>query len=111
MSNYSPSQRIWRKFKRNKFAVGGLVFIVLMCLISVLGYLIMPDKTPMANDMLLQLSIKKPGRSFTLLNMAKKEEIEQVSFFHKMFFGEPRDTRSIPITEYKFLKDSLRVRE
>lgn len=107
----SPSKRTWKKFKRNKFALVGLIVIVLMVLLGVLGYLIMPDKTPMANDMMLQLNIKKPGSTFTILKLKKDEKIDTVSVVEKMLFGQPSFFNKIPIDKYRFKGDSLLIRE
>ena len=65
--NNTPSKRIWNRFKQNKFAVGGLIFIILMMLMGILGYLITPDQTPYANTYHLVLNKKKPGRTFQFL--------------------------------------------
>ncbi|RZL21012.1 MAG: ABC transporter permease, partial [Pedobacter sp.] len=47
----SPSRKVWLKFRRNKLALSGLIFILLLMLIGVLGYLILPDNSPNANTM------------------------------------------------------------
>ena len=64
MKNSSPSKQIWNRFKRNKLAFGGLIFILLLMLIGILGYLITPDQTPYANNQILQISKEKPGSTF-----------------------------------------------
>ena len=89
MTDNTPGQRIWKSFKRNKLAFGGLVFIIISVLTALLGYLITPDSTPDSNNMLLQLSIKKPGSQFTLLRIKKPEHVEQVNIISKMLFGQP----------------------
>jgi peptide/nickel transport system permease protein len=109
MTDNTPGQRIWKSFKRNRLAVGGLVFIIVCVITALLGYLVIPDSTPDSNNMLLQLSIKKPGSQFTLLRIKKPENVEQVNIFKKMLFGQPDSYRSIPITAYKFIGDSILV--
>ncbi|EHQ27153.1 ABC transporter permease [Mucilaginibacter paludis] len=109
MTDSSPRHRLWKSFKRNKLALAGLLFIVLSVLAAVLGYLITPDSSPQANNMLLQLSIKKPGAQFTLLRIRKAENVEKVNFFSKMLFGQVDAYRSVPITGYRFDKDSIEV--
>jgi len=111
LTDLSPSQRTWKIFKRNKIAVGGLVFIILTILIAILGYLIMPDSTPFANNMTIQLSIKKPGSEFMMLRLLKTEPVDTVNIFTKMLFGQPSFYRDIPITGYRFTKDSVYVDE
>jgi len=109
LAELTPSQRTWKAFKRNKIAVAGLVFIVLSVLTAILGYLIMPDSTPLANNMTIQLSIKKPGAEFTMLRIRKSEPVDTVNLFKKMLFGQPAFYKDVPITGYHFIKDSIYV--
>lgn len=88
-----------------------MLLIVLTSIIAILGYLITPDSTPQANDMLVQLSLKKPGASFTILKIAKQDQTEKVNLIRKMLFGQPSPWRNVPITAYRFNKDSIFVRE
>lgn len=101
MKNRTQSSKVWRKFKRNTLAVVGLVFIVVMVVVGTLGYLITPDKTPYANDMHLQVSNKKPGRTFQYLIVSRNENIKRVGVFEKMLFGQESNFKSIPITSYR----------
>ena len=109
--DYSPAQRTWIRFKRNKLALSGVVIIVLMILTGVLGYLVMPDKSPMANNMLLQLSIKKPGSSFTILKINQNRKTDTLNLFQQMLYGQPLSYRQVPITSYRFKADTIIVRE
>lgn len=110
-NNSSPSAKIWKRFKKNKMAFGGLLFIVLLALMGVLGYLITPDQTPMANTMHLQLSNKKPGRSFDFLIVSKKKNIKKINFLERMLYGQEADFKSIPITAYRIIENKVYVRE
>ena len=111
MAELTPSQRTWKAFKRNKVAVAGLIFIGLSVLIAVLGYLVMPDSTPLANNMTIQLSIKKPGSEYTMLRIRKNDPVDTVNIFTRMLFGQPAFYKDIPITGYHFGKDSIYVDE
>jgi len=91
--------------------VAGLLLILFASLLAILGYLITPDGTPQANDMLVQLSLKKPGTSFTMLRIKKEEQPVAVSFLQKMLFGQPSVWRNIPITSYRFAGDNIYIRE
>jgi len=91
--------------------LSGVVIIVLMILTGVLGYLVMPDKSPMANNMLLQLSIKKPGSSFTILKINQNRKTDTLNLFQQMLYGQPLSYRQVPITSYRFKADSIIVRE
>jgi peptide/nickel transport system permease protein len=107
LAELTPSQRTWKAFKRNKIAVIGLVFIILSVVTAVLGYLIMPDPTPLANNMTIQLSIKKPGAEFTMLRIRKSDPVDTLGFFNRMLFGQPSFYKDVPVTGYHFVKDSL----
>ena len=88
-----------------------MVFIALSVLAAILGYLIMPDSTPLANNMTIQLSIKKPGATFTMLRIRKSEPVDTMNIFSKMLFGQPAFYKDVPITGYHFSKDSIYVDE
>jgi peptide/nickel transport system permease protein len=107
----TPSQRTWKSFKSNRSAMAGLGFILLTALVAILGYLIMPDNTPDANNMAIQLNLKKPGTKFTFLNIRKPELVDTVSIFTKMLSGQTAFYQQIPITSYYFTKDSICINQ
>jgi len=107
----SPARKIWIRFKRNKPALGGLIFIILLLVMGILGYVITPDQTPMANTMHLQLSNKKPGRSFQFLVVSTKAHVQEVGLLEKMMYGQESGIKSIPITAYRVSGNSLLVKE
>jgi len=109
LADLTPSQRAWKIFKRNRLALTGMGFIIFVLVIAILGYFIMPDSTPRANDMIIQLSIKKPGSKFLMLRVRKVECADTIGFFTKMLYGEPDLYRNIPITGYYFIGDSIYV--
>ncbi len=71
----------------------------------------MPDHTPKANNMIIQLSIKKPGSAFTLLRIRKPNRVKKVNLLNKMLYGQEDFYRSIPVTGYHFFKDSIATDE
>ena len=103
----TPSQRTWKIFKHNKFAVAGLLFIGFAVIIALLGYLIMPDSTPQANNMAIQLSLKKPGSTFMFLRLRKTEQVDTVNLLTKMLLGQPSFYNDIPITGYRVVKNVI----
>lgn len=111
MTELTPAQRTWMLFKRNKSALFGMVLIILTVLAALLGYLIMPDDSPSANNMSLQLSLKKPGAKYLMLRIKKPERVDTVNLFTKMLYGQPPVYQSIPIVHYKFERDSIVVNE
>jgi len=100
-ANNSPSRKVWRRFRNNKLAFSGLLFIITLMLMGILGYMITPDQTPNANTMYLQLTNKKPGRTFYFLIVSRNKNIAKVNFFEKMLYGQEANFKSIPITSYR----------
>lgn len=111
MEHISPSAKVWKRFKRNTLAFGGLIFIVVILLMGILGYLIIPDQSPYANTMHLQLSNKKPGSSFDFLVISRNAQAEKVNLFEKMLYGEDPGYKSVPITSYRESGSKVYVRE
>jgi peptide/nickel transport system permease protein len=111
MKSNSPSRKIWNRFKRNKLAFGGLVFILFLMMVGILGYLITPDQTPFANNQKLQISKEKPGTTVKFLIVDRYKDIEKVNLFQKMLYGQPAFFKSIPITSYKIVNDKVLVYE
>lgn len=92
-------------------AFTGLLFILLMVFMGILGYLITPDQTPYANTMHLQLSNKKPGRSFDFLIIGRNKDVKKVNFLERMLFGQEADFKSIPVTAYREEGNKVYARE
>ncbi|MDT3403340.1 ABC transporter permease [Mucilaginibacter terrae] len=111
MTDITPAQRTWIAFKRNKAAMAGLAIIVLSVLTALLGYLIMPDGSPNANNMSLPLSLKKPGAKFTLLLLPKPDAVDNTGLFAGIIGGTSSPNQEIPITGYHIKADSLIINE
>ena len=97
----------WRKFKKNKLGFGSLVFMCLVTLIALLGYLLTPDKTPYANQQILELSLKKPGFKVYILNKKRDNISSSSSIFNTMVFGRKNESLSIPISRFSTTNDSI----
>lgn len=104
----SPSYYIKRRFLKNYTALFGVAVICLTILVAVLGYLIMPDDTPNANDRIAEIKKQEPGFSIHTLCIRKNHELEQVNFFTKMLYGQDGEYRKRPIVDFS-IKDSATV--
>ncbi len=111
MNNYNIKNNTWQMFSRNKFAVFGLIVIIFISIVALLGYLLMPDSTPMANNMAVQLSLKKPGSRFMMLKLPNKLITKNEGLLQKVVSGEPTDYKEIPINNYKFVKENILIDE
>ncbi|MCB0396026.1 MAG: ABC transporter permease [Flavobacteriales bacterium] len=97
--------------RKNRIGMFGLGIICLAVSVAILGYLIMPDSTPMANDQKPELTIKKPGFSVEMLLVTKNEQIEYSNFILKLMFGQKSRYRAIPISSYHFEGANIFVKE
>ena len=62
MNKASPFRKaLWRRFKKNKGGVFGLVMILFSVFVALFGYFIAPDSSPYANRIILEIGGEKPG--------------------------------------------------
>ena len=107
----SLSQLTWRRFKKNRLAVFGLVIIIIASVISILGYLITPDQTPYANDQKPELHIMSPGSDVKMLLVKRNQEIKKSGFFEHMLFGKAESDASFALFNYRFSGADILVEE
>ncbi|MFP4620230.1 MAG: ABC transporter permease [Bacteroidales bacterium] len=106
----SPGKLAWRRFNRNKFSMGGLIFLIIMFVVAFLGYLITPDSTTNANDQQIALTTKKPGFTVNMVKVRRNEGEQGKTLLEKMFTGIPSVYKMVPVNDYYF-EDSLLVLE
>ena len=80
----------------------GLVMIFVACIISILGYLITPDKSPFANNQKPELHTKPPGFAVEMLHVKKNQEPDHTNWFETMLFGKQDEFTSIPIYDFDY---------
>ncbi|MDG1916234.1 MAG: ABC transporter permease [Flavobacteriales bacterium] len=102
----SLSQIAWSKFKKDILGVSALCAIVLAVVASIFGYHIFPDSSPYANQMHLELSKQPPGFEVDII-LIPKSDVESVSFFEKMIYGQENPFKEIPISEYREVDGQL----
>jgi peptide/nickel transport system permease protein len=107
----SPNYYIKKRFLRNKPAVMGLICICITFLIAILGYLIMPDSTPNANDGAVQIQKKPVGFSVTFLKIRKNYPIEKQGLMHTVLYGKENKYAIIPIDSYKITGNDILYKE
>jgi ABC-type dipeptide/oligopeptide/nickel transport system permease subunit len=98
----------WRRLKKNKGAMFGLVVIALAIFIAIFAYFIAPDASPYANRIILEVDGRKPGTSQLFLQI-KKENAAATGFFSKLMYGAPDKYTYMPIAAYQQKGDRLLV--
>lgn len=96
----------WKKLRRNKGAVFGLIVIVLAIVTALFAYVLAPDATPDANRIIVEIAAKKPGyqQQFYLLEKESKPE-------GSLLFGKEDVVQYIPISSYQQKQDTLFVQK
>lgn len=99
-------QAAWRRLRKNKGAMAGLVMIVISIFIAVFCYVLAPDPSPFANRIILEIGGEKPGYRQPFL-MVKKNEPQKAGFFSRLFYGKPDQFDYIPIISYHQVGDRV----
>lgn len=101
----------WKRFRKNKLSIAGIVFIAITVIISILGYLITPDSSPYANQQILSLAARPPMFKVQMLHIRKNQENNNSSVFQKLISGKEPDYTMVPMNSYIFSGDSIIIRE
>ena len=81
-------QAAWRRLKKNKGAMAGLIMIVVSILIAIFSYLIAPDPSPFANRIILEIGGEKPGFTQNFLLVKKVQPQKEAAFPQTRQAGE-----------------------
>ena len=103
----TSSYNAWRRFLRNPLSLSGMIFILIAVLAAILGYLIIPDKSPDANQQHIEIAARKPGFKVQMLKVCKNEDVANVGLIKRMLFGEKNRYRFIPFNEVTLINDSV----
>jgi ABC-type antimicrobial peptide transport system permease subunit len=67
--SFSFAAETWKRYRKNKGAMFGLLIILIAIFISIFGYLIAPDSSPNADLQTVEIQAKKPGYSQLFLKI------------------------------------------
>ncbi len=101
----------WRRLKKNKGAVFGLIVITLAILVAIFAYFIAPDPSPFANRIIAEIDGKKPGFTQQFIKVKKEREIAATSFFQRLINGKEDIYLYIPIHSSEKKGDSIIVQQ
>ena len=100
---YYVRQRLWA----NRPAVAGLVFIGLCALVALLGYWVLPDNSPDANNGLVQLQKQAPGFVATIRQVPDPHAPAPGNVLQVWLHGRPPQVRDEVATNKKLLSHSV----
>ncbi len=107
--SFSFSQNIWRRLKKNKGAMIGLIIICLSVLIGIFAYFLGIDNSPNANRQVVEIQARKPGFKQMFLLKKKEKKIASTGFFEQLLFGKEDKNIYIPVNSYHENVDSIIV--
>jgi ABC-type dipeptide/oligopeptide/nickel transport system permease subunit len=113
MSNTSISfqQAAWKRLKKNKGAVFGLIVIALAVLVAVFAYFIAPDPSPFANRIILEIGGEKPGYKQSFIKVRKEKQVSSKGFFKQLTSGKEDAYHYTPIVSHEQKGDSIIVQK
>ncbi|HEX2847834.1 MAG TPA: ABC transporter permease [Chitinophagaceae bacterium] len=112
MSNDQSFQRAaWRRLRRNKGALFGLIVIIAAIFIAVFAYFLAPDPSPFANRIILEIGGNKPGFRQDFLLVRKEKTVTAPSFFERLMNGKEDPYYYVPIVGHEQKADSIIVQK
>lgn len=101
----------WRRLKKNKGAIFGLIVIILAVFVAIFAYFLSPDPSPYANRIILEIGGEKPGFTQTFIKVKKEKEVAASSFFKQLISGKEDAYYYVPINSYEQQGDSIIVQK
>jgi len=98
--SFSFTSEAWKRLRRNRPAMVGLIIIFLSVMVAVTAYWIAPDPSPQANRMMVEIAGKKPGFSLQFLALDKDPSPADPSIWSRTIGGYPDRQVFIPVSEY-----------
>ncbi|MDY0200543.1 MAG: ABC transporter permease [Tenuifilaceae bacterium] len=97
----SPWRVAFRRFFGNRLSLCSSLFVGVVALMALLGYLMAPDSTPWANNQHLEIATKKPGFKVDFFLIPREVKTKQASFFRRIIGGQQNEYREVPILAYQ----------
>ena len=101
----------WRRLKKNKGAVFGLIIIVLSLFVAIFAYFIAPDPSPYSNRIILEIGGEKPGFKQSFIKVKKDKDVASAIFLNQLVSGKEDVYYYVPINSYEKKGDSIIVQK
>lgn len=92
---------------KNKLVFFGSLIILIFAFPALLGYLITPDNTTNANDMMPQLVAIKPGTKIQFIRIKTKSESISPGIITTWIFGREIAGTAVPLNDHSWKGDTL----
>jgi ABC-type dipeptide/oligopeptide/nickel transport system permease subunit len=107
----SFQQAAWKRLKKNKGAVFGLIVITASVLVALFAYFIAPDASPFANRIILEVGGSKPGYTQSFIKVRKEKNVAPAGFLKQLISGKEDAYYYVPIISYEERDDSFIVQK
>jgi peptide/nickel transport system permease protein len=107
--SFSFSQNAWRRLKKNKGAMAGLIVICLAVFIGIFAYYLGTDSTPNADRQIVEIMASRPGHTQLFIRVKKEKQISNTGFFNRLLFGAEDKYVYVPVNSYEEKDDSVYV--
>jgi ABC-type dipeptide/oligopeptide/nickel transport system permease subunit len=109
MVKAAKERSTWRRLRKNKGAVAGVIIIAIAVFVAIFGYVLAPDSSSNANRMIVEIGGQKPGFQMQFLKSPTLRQHEPRSFFRRLVSGDIDTYDYTPINSYERKGDSLIV--
>jgi len=110
-SSQSFQGAAWRRLKKNKGAVFGLIVIIIAVLIAIFAYFIAPDPSPFANRIILEIGGENPGYQQRFIKVRKDKDVAASGFLKQLVSGKEDVYHYTPIVSHEQKGDSIIVQK
>lgn len=97
----SPLSKAWSRLRKNYPAMASLFVIAAAIVLALIAPLIAPDKTPDANDQVLEITNEHPGFTINMLLVRKNRPDRPSNLFTRIVKGRDNPFYLIPIQGYE----------
>ena len=107
-NDFSFKAEMWKRLKKNRAAMFGLIIIILAAVVSLFGYVIAPDHSPNADLQTVEIQAKKPGYIQQFLKIPGSNN-DEGNWLNHFISGRKNNFQVVPIKAYSINGDSLLV--
>ena len=110
-NNNSIQADTWRRLKKNRGALFGIIIIILAIFMAGFSYILAPDHSPYANRMILEIGGEKPLFTQSFLLLKKQQQVPEASFIERLISGADDRYDWLPVSAWTQQDDSLIVQK
>ncbi len=110
-NNDSIQADTWRRLKKNRGALFGIIIIILALIMAGFSYILAPDHSPYANRMILEIGGEKPLFTQSFLLIKKQQPVPEASFIEQLISGTDDRYDWLPVSAWTQQGDSLIVQK